>query len=342
MNQKLLLCAFAGCLALPLSSPVQAQTPTLKPTAPAPAKPAANGPAGVAAEVNGEKILLADLNRMLASVKDTEPSLQQNTPTVQKALNEIRSQLLEEMIATRVLAQEAKKRRINVAPAEIERYISELRKGFKTEAEFVNWLKEDGKTVEDLKRTINDELAIRELTLQLTAEVSVSNEDIAKYYRENVDLFTIPEMMEVRHILLAINANAPKEEKDRVKQRATGLIAQLNKGADFAALAKNNSDDPLTKNNGGSLGRVARNQLNKALETAAFAAQVGKIVGPVESGVGIHVVKVEKKIPAEVVPLSKVQSDPRIRTILRKQKVEKKIEDSTNQFKAASQIKRYA
>lgn len=279
---------------------------------------------------------------MLNSVKEEDPAFKNDTPAVQKALTEIRSQLLEEMIATRVLAQEARKRRIAVAPAEVDRYIAELRKGFKTEAEFIKWLKDDGKSVEDLKRVINDELAIRELTLQITADVSVTNDDITKYYRENIDLFTVPEMVEVRHILLAINPNAPKEDKDRVKARANTLVAQLNRGGDFAALAKNNSDDPLTKNNGGSLGRIAKNQVNKALETAAFSTPVGKVSAPVESGVGMHIVKVEKKIPAEVVPLAKVQADPRIRAILRKRKVEKKIEDSTNQLKASAQIKRYA
>lgn len=324
--------------ALGLSLPLLA-APSLLPLAQAQTV-VTNPNLAVAADVNGDKIMVADLNRLVDGVKAQEPSFATGTPAATKALNDIRTQILDEMITTKLLAQEAKRKKITADTKEVDAAIANIKSGFKNDAEFKQALSKDGKTPEDLRATIAEELSIRALSQQLAADITVSNEDIATFYRANLAEFTIPEGIKARHILLAINPNAPAPEKERVKKRAMEIIKQLNAKADFAALAKANSDDPANKNDGGLLGTFPRGSMVKAFDDVAFAAPVGKIVGPVATDFGFHIIRVDEKIPSKVVPLADVQKDPRLKSYLLKEKVQKRLDESISKLRTAAKIKK--
>lgn len=326
-------------LALGLSLPL---LPVLG--APASAQTVVTAPnAGVAADVNGDKILTADLNRMVATIKASDPSFAASTPEVTKALADIKSQVLDELITTKLLSQEAKRRKIIADPKKVDEAVTAIKtgSGFKTDAEFKAVLAKDDKTPDDLRRAIADELAIRELSQQLSADVTVSGDDIATFYRANLDQFTVPEGIKARHILLAVNPGAAASVKEAQRKRALDLIKQLNNKADFVALAKTNSDDQSNKDSGGDLGAFTRGQMVKAFEDAAFAAPVGKAVGPVETSYGYHIIRVDEKIPSKVIPLSEVQADPRIKPFLLKEKVKKRLDESIAKLKTTAKIKKY-
>lgn len=320
-------------LSLPfLIAPLQAQTVVTAPGA----------AAGVAAEVNGEKIMSADLNRMVAAIKAQNPEFATNTPAANKALAQIKGQILDELISTRLLAQEAKRRKIVADAKVVDTAVASVKtgNGFKTDAEFKTALQKDGKTPDDLRRAIAEELAIRELSTQLAADITVSNDDIATFYRANLAKFTVPEGVKARHILLAINPSAPAAEKERVRKRAADLIRQLNNKADFVALAKTNSDDQSNKDRGGELGSFARGQMVKPFEDAAFAAPVGKIVGPVESDFGVHIIRVDEKIAPRTLPLAEIQKDPNMKAYLLKEKVQKRLDENIAKLKTTAKIKK--
>lgn len=318
---------FSPLLALPLS----AQTVVTAPNA------------GVAADVNGDRIQLADLNRMMDSIKANEASLATGTPEATKQLAAIKKEVLDQLIATKLLSQEAKRRKIAADPKQVSDALVAIKTGggFKTDAEFSAVLAKEGKTIDDLRRAIADELMIRELSKQLSLDVTVSPDDIATFYRANLDQFTVPEGVKARHILLAINPDAPASAKEIQRKRALDLIKQLNNKVDFATLAKANSDDQSNKNNGGDLGAFTRGQMVKPFEDAAFGATVGKAVGPIETSFGIHIIRVDEKIAAKVIPLSDVQADPRIKPFLLKQKVQKRLDESIAKLKTAAKIQKY-
>ncbi len=299
--------------------------------------------AGVAADVNGEKIMIADLSRMLDAIKKSEPSLSTGTPEATKALANIKGQVLDELITTKILSQEAKRRKIVANEKEVADAVTAIRtgSGFKTDAEFKAVLAKDGKTPDDLRRAIADELAIRELSKQLTADVTVSGDDIGAFYRENLTQFTVPEGIKARHILLAVNPDAPASAKELQRKRALDLIKQLNNKANFDALAKANSDDQSNKNSGGDLGGFMRGQMAKPFEDAAFGAAIGKIVGPVETSYGFHIIRVDEKIAKRVIPLTEVQADPRVKPYLLKEKVQKRLDESIIKLKATAKIKKF-
>jgi len=329
---KRLLLSLALCGALPLSSAL------------AQAKPATAPASGVAAEVNGDKIQLADLNRLVNSIKTSDPRLADNTPEVQKALTDIKTQVLDELITTRLLSQEARRQKIAPQSKDVDDALAKLKTNFKTDAEFQTWLTADGQTPQDVRRVIGDELAIRELSKRLTSDITVSPEDIAAYYRANLDQFTIPEGVKAHHILLAVDPKASKADKDAVNKRAQNLIKQLKTGGNFETLAKANSDDRGSKQQGGDLGAFPRGEMIKSFEDAAFGAKVGDIVGPIVTEFGVHILRVDQKIPARQIKLAEVQNDPQlsaqIKAGLLKQKVQARLDQQIAKLRASAKIQK--
>ena len=350
MKPLLFALALMGCVATSLSAPVlaapqTATSPTIPP-APKAATPGANSPApaapvsGNVADVNGEKITAAELNRRVEALRASEPSLQSNTPAATAALKQVRAQMLDDLVTIKLLGQEARRRKI-VAPAkDVDDSIGQLKTQFKDEAEFNKWLGESGVTQTDVRKRIGDELAMDELTKQITSDVTVSDADIAAFYRAHPEDFTINAAVKARHILLAVNPNASAADKDAVRKRAQNLINQLKKGGDFAALAKTNSDDPSNKDSGGELPIFERGMMVKPFEDAAFGAKEGEVVGPIETQFGMHIIKVDKSLPQKIVDLKDVKDDARLRAVILREKKQDKFDAFVAGLKASAKIQK--
>jgi peptidyl-prolyl cis-trans isomerase D len=103
-------------------------------------------------------------------------------------------------------------------------------------------------------------------------------------------------MVAASHVLVAyagaMRANvAVKRTKEEAKKRAEGIAVRARKGADFAKLADENSDDPSAKLNHGSLGKFTRTQMVKPFADAAFGMKPGDVSNVVETPFGFHVIK---------------------------------------------------
>ena len=341
MNRLLLALAFAGAT----SSSVWAQPKPPAPPAPKPAVALPNGPAGVAADVNGDQISVADLNRMIDTIKAGDPGLQTDSATAKSSLVAIRGQMLDQLINTRLLVQEAKRLKIVTPAKDVDDEIETLKADhkFKTDTDLQKWLQADGKTLPQFRQFIADQSSIGELFTRLTADVTVSPDDIAAFYGAHTDQFAIPEMVKARHIMLAINPNASQADKDAVAKRAQDIIKQLKgKNADFATIAKTKSDDTTTRDNGGDMGQFARGEMIQVIEDACFNAKVGDVVGPVTTEFGLHIIRVDAKIPPSTVPISAVQSDPQIKAILLKQKVQARLDERIKKLRETAKIQKYA
>lgn len=324
----------------PATTPVNPPVPKAgAPVAAAPATPSSGN--GVAADVNGDKIMLADLNRQINDIKASEPALQTNSADATTALSNIRSKMLDDLIVRKLLSQEARRRNIITKPADVDALIEQTKKQFKTPAEFNSWLSARGVNASELRNVLAEEISMDELTAQITSDVTVTDSDKAIYYRANPDQFTVRPAVKVSHILLAINPSASAADKDAVRKRAQSLVTQLKKGVDFAKLAKSNSDDLSTKDNGGSLPIFERGRMEKPFEDAAFGGKKGDILGPIETGYGMHVIKIDGVLPQKMVELKDVKDDPRLRAIIMQEKKQKKFDALVDRLKAASKIQKY-
>jgi len=123
--------------------------------------------------------------------------------------------------------------------------------------------------------------------------VSVSDDELRKYYEENAARYTTPEQRRASHILIKVEQSAPAADRAKAKARAEGLLAELKKNpAAFAELAKRNSDDPGSAERGGDLDFFARGAMVKPFEDAAFGLKTGEISPLVESDFGYHIIQV--------------------------------------------------
>lgn len=108
------------------------------------------------------------------------------------------------------------------------------------------------------------------------------------------------EQVRARHILISTldesNNPLPEEEKAKAKEKAEDILAKAKAGEDFAALAKEYSEDPGSKDNGGEY-TFTRGRMVDEFEDTAFNLEIGEISDLVETNYGYHIIKVEEKTP---------------------------------------------
>jgi peptidyl-prolyl cis-trans isomerase D len=135
----------------------------------------------------------------------------------------------------------------------------------------------------------------------------VTDQQVQQYYQQHQKDFQVPEEVKVRHILIKVPTGADAKTDAAAKQKAEDLLKQIQAGGDFDALAKANSDDPGSKDQGGELGMIQRGVLVPAFEQAAFALQPGQISDLVKTQFGYHILKVEEKQTAHLKPLQEAK-----------------------------------
>ena len=141
-----------------------------------------------------------------------------------------------------------------------------------------------------------------------TSGPPVTDEQVQQYYQAHQKDFQVPDEVQVRHILIKVPTGADAKTDAAAKQKAEDLLKQIKGGADFAALAKANSDDPGSKEQGGELGMIQRGVTVPAFEKAAFGLQPGQISDVIKTQFGYHIIKVEAKQTPHLKSLAEVKA----------------------------------
>lgn len=143
-------------------------------------------------------------------------------------------------------------------------------------------------------------------TADFIQSAKISDAELQKTYNESIDSYRQPERVKVRHILIKTQGK-PKEETPKLKAKAEDVLKQLQHGADFAELAKKNSDDPGSAAKGGELGDIVRGQTVPNFEKAAFSLKPGELSPIVETEYGYHILQVESKQEAHTQSFDEVR-----------------------------------
>jgi parvulin-like peptidyl-prolyl isomerase len=153
--------------------------------------------------------------------------------------------------------------------------------------------------MDDVKIFYQKEITLGKLLkIEVFDKVSVTDKDIERYYEQNLDLFKIPESVNVSHILICHNeslrcvSNLTKEE---AKQKALLVRSKINK-TNFAQIAYEYSDEPGAKETYGNLDWVSiEDPFDQTFMNATFALATGEVSKPVETVFGYHIIKVFEK-----------------------------------------------
>ncbi|OVZ54757.1 hypothetical protein CDO44_25950 [Pigmentiphaga sp. NML080357] len=165
----------------------------------------------------------------------------------------------------------------------------------------------------------------------VTTGVSVSDEDIKGYYEQNQARYRQDEQRRASHILIAVDSSASEAAREEARKKAQALADQAKApNADFAKLARENSQDPGSARNGGDLDWFGRGMMVKPFEDAAFALKQGEVSGVVPTDYGFHVIKLTGIRPAVVKPLAEVRSQ--IVEEIKQQQAARRFAEAVEQF----------
>lgn len=213
------------------------------------------------------------------------------------------SQLLDNLIDKELVRQEVDKAGLNVTDADMDQEIAILKKNFSSDDEFNMMLMQYGMTMDDLRGEL---LMQVQLKMLLGPKTTITDEDLTKYYQDNKDRLSTPEQVKASHILVA------------TKEEAEAILSQLKSGADFAALAKEKSTDPGSKDAGGDLNFFPRGSMAAEFEDAAFKLGVGELSGVVQTSFGYHIIKVTDKKAATTPTFGEKKEDIRNSVLMQK------------------------
>ncbi|MGP0074632.1 MAG: peptidyl-prolyl cis-trans isomerase [Bryobacteraceae bacterium] len=238
--------------------------------------------------------------------------------------DEIESIVLEGIIVTPAEAEAEYRRRNDKIKVDYIGFTpSKLAADIKPTADQVNgyWAKNQGffkvPETRDVQFIVADQAKV-------ASTIQVTDAQVEAYYNAHKDQYRTPERVHARHILLS-TTNKPKDEVPKIQAQAEALDKQIKGGADFAELAKKNSNDPGSAQKGGDLGWVSRGQMVKNFEEAVFTLKPNEISNVVTTEYGFHIIQVLEKQPAHLQTLDEVK--PAIVAALRNQTVFDRMQD---------------
>ncbi len=161
-----------------------------------------------------------------------------------------------------------------------------------------------------LMKSLKEDLVInRFIQDRFSSMVQVDEEGAKAYFDQNRDQFITPDSVRARHILVLVKPTDSPELKKVKREAIERLLARARAGEDFAKLAMEHSDDPVSKVRGGDLGFFPRKAMVAPFDSAAFSLKVGEVSGVVETSYGYHIIKVEARRPGKELAFDDVKND---------------------------------
>jgi peptidyl-prolyl cis-trans isomerase C len=254
----------------------------------------------------------------------------------------VRAKLLDHLIVNKILIQKATAEDKAEAKKQVDEFIAQARTNAPSPEAFDQEIKATGMTLAQVRDKMEeDRLCHSILVHEATNGIVVTEAEAKKFYDDNPEKFKTPERVRAAHILLSTqdpitHQPVPPEKKKEQLKLAIELKARAEKGEDFAALAKQYSDDPGSKNKGGEY-TFPRGQMVAEFEAAAFSMKTNQISDPVETQFGYHIIKLLEKLPASTEDFTKAA--PAIHDYLIEQKAEKTLPAYLEKLKAGADVK---
>jgi len=259
-------------------------------------------PADAVAVVDGTSISRTTLDDLLTRAKKTYTAQKRSFPKAGTSeYQSLQTQAVAYLVQRQEYAREAEKLGIDVTDGQITKKLDEVKKQYfgGNQAKFEKGLADQGYTVDTLRDDIRSQLVTEGIYKKVTDDVKITDADVKSYYDQNRQKYSVPESRSVRHILV------------KTKAEADAIHSQLQNGGDFAAIAKEKSLDPGSKDQGGKL-TVTRGQTVAAFDKAAFALKTNELSQPVKTQFGYHLIQPLAAVkPGSVTPFEQVKSQIR-------------------------------
>jgi peptidyl-prolyl cis-trans isomerase SurA len=258
-------------------------------------------------KVNGEILTKTELEqRQIAVLRQRNPQALQDDAAVKQALVEITPQLLVDTIDEMLLIQRGRELGYRMTDEQFRGILDNIKKENKLESEeqFQAALKQEGMTLDDLRRSIERRMLIdRVQQIEVMQKVGINEEEAKKYYSEHPDEFRTAPAVTLREILVSVPAGDGKSinvgQEEEAREKADAARKRIAGGEDFAKVAAEVSDAP-SKANGGLIGPVNRDELAPAVAKVLEGLKPGDVTQPIRGSRGYQIIKLESSTEAEV------------------------------------------
>ncbi|WP_315169297.1 peptidylprolyl isomerase [Metaclostridioides mangenotii] len=214
-----------------------------------------------------------------------------------KFKDQMKDSILEQLISTEVIYNQAKKDNLVPTEKEVKKSVDEIKKNIESNKDYKKQLDEIGIDDTFLSDQEKKSIALQRYQEAFYKNTKVTESDLKKYYDSHKEEFN-KDQVEASHILIKTvddsNKELPKAKKEAAKKKAEEVLKKVKDGGDFAKLAKEYSQDGSAES-GGSLGFFGKGDMVEPFEKAAFSLKEGEISDIVETQYGYHIIKVTNK-----------------------------------------------
>jgi foldase protein PrsA len=284
------------------------------------------GPEGVVAKVNDTDITEDEFNRDYAAQANNAILMSNNPDILDEATaddpkttmgQELRRQVLENLIQMELVRQDAEKKDVKVDESKVTEQIENVKNQFGGEETFNEQLKAVGMTPEFYENYVRNSLLMNKYYEELVKEFEPTDEDLQKYFKDHKDEYF---NATASHILVSDVNEANKIKKE------------LDKGADFAEMAKEKSTDQSTAPKGGDLGSFNNGSMVQPFNDAIKSMDKGDISDPVKTDFGYHIIKLTDK---------KAREFDDVKDELKQTYTQEKVKEYVDKLQKDAKIKRY-
>lgn len=271
----------------------------------------------VALTVNGDEITNEELQNRLAFMQ---------TMGVQAT----QDQALDEIVTEKLLLQEANRRNVDVSKEEIDQeYNAILAANGLTEEDLKSQLESGSVSFDYFETYFENNLIISKLIDQVISEIEVSDEDINLYYVQNLEQFSQPQRVVVRHILISNDT----ENYQSLAQEVRELIND--NASNFCELVEEYSDDVASVEQCGEYTFGANDPFVEEFKNASLEMEIGEIRN-VETTFGIHIIIKDDVLPQEEISLDDARED--VREILAQSLAQQEFESLLTELRTNARI----
>jgi peptidyl-prolyl cis-trans isomerase SurA len=267
-------------------------------------------------KVNGDIITKTELEqRQIAALRQRDPNFRPTTDAdLQKALVEITPDVIVNAIDEMLMVQRGRELGYALGTEQFQGIVDNIKKENKieTEEQFEAALKQEGLTLDDLRRQIERQMLVsRVQQVEVAGKIAVSEDDVKKYYEERRESFTTQPELTLREILISVptteqGVNVAADDAARAK--AEEIRKRLDAGEPFAQLASEVSESG-SKANGGLIGPIARTDLSPELLKEIDPLGVGQLTRVLRTTRGYQIIKVETRTEQKVKTLDEARPE---------------------------------
>ncbi|CFQ84493.1 MULTISPECIES: peptidylprolyl isomerase SurA [Yersinia] len=243
----------------------------------------------VAAVVDNGVVLQSDVDGLLQSVKLNAQQSGQQVPDDAT----LRHQILERLIMDNILLQMGKKMGITISDEQLDKAIADIAaQNRMTPAQMRSRLAADGLNYDTYREQIRKEMLTSEVrNNEVRRRITILPQEVESLAKQIGNQTSGDAELNLSHILIPLPENPSQQQVDQAEELANKLVSDIKGGADFGKLAIANSADSQALK-GGQMGWGKLQELPSLFAERLQSANKGEVVGPIRSGVGFHILKV--------------------------------------------------